>query len=202
MFAALTGAGLSAAAGLNAYIPFLIVALMARFTDVVNLPSGFEWVGSTWAIVISAILLVGEVIVDKIPALDSVNDMLGTIVRPASGAVVFAATSAAASLDNSAWMVQHPWVGMIGGAIVAGLFHVGKTTARPVANTASAGLAAPVLSTAEDVTAVSLSFIALFAPVLVIIALALVAWVIFLLVRKVRQMRNRRAQRDLTSTAV
>ena len=102
MFAALTGAGLSAAAGLNAYIPFLLVALLARFTDVVNLPAGFEWVESTWAIVIGAVLLIGEVVVDKIPALDSVNDALGTVVRPASGAVVFAATAAAANLDSSA----------------------------------------------------------------------------------------------------
>ena len=41
MIAALTGMGLSAAAGLNAYIPFMIVALIARFTDVITLPSSF-----------------------------------------------------------------------------------------------------------------------------------------------------------------
>lgn len=191
MFAALTGAGLSAAAGLNAYIPFLIVALMARFTDVVTLPAGFEWVSSNWAIALSAILLLGEIIVDKIPALDSVNDALGTIVRPASGAVVFAATAAAANLDNSQWMVEHPWVGLIGGALVAGLFHTGKAAARPVANTGTAGFAAPVLSTAEDVTAVAMSFLALFAPVLVVIVLAVVAWVLWRLWRRVVRMRQR-----------
>lgn len=196
MFAALTGAGLSAAAGLNAYIPFLAVALLARFTDVVALPSGFEWVGSTWAIVLSAILLVGEIIVDKIPALDSVNDALGTVVRPASGAVVFAATAAAANLDNSAWMIEHPWVGLIGGAIVAGVFHIGKAGARPVANTATAGFAAPVMSTAEDVTAMALSALAFVAPVLVLVALVLVAYVLWTLVRRVRRMRQRRDSRD------
>lgn len=63
---------------------------------------------STPSIVIASILLVGEIIVDKIPAFDSVNDALGTIVRPASGAVVFAGTAAAANLDNSPWMTQHP----------------------------------------------------------------------------------------------
>ena len=81
MFAALTGAGLSAAAGLNAYIPYLVVALLARFTDVITLPSGFSWVESTPSIVIASILLVGEIIVDKIPALDSVNDALGAADR-------------------------------------------------------------------------------------------------------------------------
>ena len=195
MFAALTGAGLSAAAGLNAYIPFLLVALLARFTDVVNLPAGFEWVESTWAIVFGAVLLIGEVVVDKIPALDSVNDALGTVVRPASGAVVFAATAAAADLDSSAWMTDHPWVGLIGGAIVAGIFHTGKAAARPVANAGTAGFAAPVLSTAEDAAAVTLSLAAVFAPVLALVLLLLVAWMLWRAWRSVVRMRERRADR-------
>ena len=44
MIAALTGMGLSAAAGLNAYIPFLIVALVARFTDFITLPQSYAWI--------------------------------------------------------------------------------------------------------------------------------------------------------------
>lgn len=197
MFAALTGAGLSAAAGLNAYIPFLVVALLARFTDVVDLPSSFSWVESTWAIVIGFVLLVGEVIVDKIPALDSVNDALGTVVRPASGAVVFAATAAAANLDNSAWMTEHPWVGLIGGAIVAGIFHTGKAVARPVANAGTAGFAAPVMSTVEDVTAVLLSLAAVFVPVLALVVLLLVAWMLWRLYRRLVRMRERRVGAQL-----
>jgi len=193
MFAALTGAGLSAAAGLNAYIPYLVVALLARFTDVITLPSGFSWVESTPSIVIASILLVGEIIVDKIPALDSVNDALGTVVRPASGAVVFAATAAAANLDNSPWMTQHPWVGLIGGAIVAGIFHTGKAAARPVANAGTAGFAAPVMSTAEDATSILLSLAAVFAPVLALVVLIAVAWMLWRLWRRVAAMRERRS---------
>lgn len=195
MFAALTGAGLSAAAGLNAYIPFLVVALLARFTDVVNLPAGFTWVESTWAIIVCVVLLVGEVIVDKIPALDSLNDALGTVIRPASGAVVFAATAAAANLDNSAWMTDHPWVGLVGGAVVAGTFHTGKAAARPVANAGTAGFAAPVMSTAEDAVSVMLSLAAVFAPVLALVILLLVAWMLWRLWRRVITMRERRAAR-------
>ena len=61
MFAALTGAGLSAAAGLNAYVPFLLVALIARFTDVITLPSSFDWIESPWAIGGATLLLLTEV---------------------------------------------------------------------------------------------------------------------------------------------
>ena len=201
MFAALTGAGLSAAAGLNAYIPYLLVALLARFTDVVNLPASFTWVESNWSIAIGAILLVLEIVVDKIPALDSVNDALGTVVRPASGAVVFAATAAAANLDNSAWMMDHPWVGMIGGAIVAGIFHTGEAAARPVANVSTGGVAAPVLSVTEDVTAVLLSLAAVFAPILALVLMVIVLWMAWKLIQRVRRFRARRAER-LTDAGV
>ncbi|MEP6856069.1 MAG: DUF4126 domain-containing protein, partial [Pedococcus sp.] len=74
MIVALTGMGLSAAAGLNAYIPFLLVALLARFSDVLTLPQSYAWIESWWAIGIGALLLLTEVVLDKIPAVDTVND--------------------------------------------------------------------------------------------------------------------------------
>ena len=101
MIAALTGAGLSAAAGLNAYIPFLVVALVARFTDVITLPQSYAWIESWWAIGVGAVLLLAEVVLDKVPAVDSVNDAVQTFIRPSMGGLVFAATSAASDLDHS-----------------------------------------------------------------------------------------------------
>ena len=152
MIAALTGMGLSAAAGLNAYIPFLLVALVAKFTDVINLPSAYSWIESWWAIGIGAILLLAEVVLDKIPAVDSVNDAVQTFIRPSMGGLVFAATSAAEDLDNSTWMTSHPWVGVVLGVVVSGLVHTGKVAARPAINAGTLGAGAPVVSTVEDGT--------------------------------------------------
>ena len=73
MIEALTGMGLSAAAGLNAYIPFLVVALAARFTDVITLPTSLMWIESGWAIGIGSVLLLAEIVLDKIPAVDTIN---------------------------------------------------------------------------------------------------------------------------------
>src|SRR6478735_1580849 len=91
----LTGLGLSTAAGLNAYIPMLMLGLLARFTDVVNLPGGWSWMEDGWVLTILAVLLVVEVVADKIPALDSVNDVVQTFVRPAAGGIVFGSGTAA-----------------------------------------------------------------------------------------------------------
>ena len=192
MIAALTGRGLSAAAGLNAYIPFLIVALVARFTDVITLPATYAWIESWWAIGIGAVLLLSEVVLDKIPAVDSVNDAVQTFIRPAMGGLVFAATAAAAELDSSTWMAAHPWVGIVLGVVVSGLVHTGKVAARPVVNMGTAGFGAPVVSTAEDGASVGLSLAALFAPLLCLVALILLAWVLIAGSLRVRRWRRRR----------
>jgi hypothetical protein len=184
MFAALTGIGLSAAAGLNAYIPFLIVGLLDRFTDVVNLPAGYEWMSSWWALGVGAVLLIAEVVLDKVPAVDTVNDAVQTFIRPATGGLIFAATSAAENLESSSWVQSHPWVTVVAGIVVAGLVHAGKATARPVVNTATLGVGAPVVSTVEDGTSVGLSLVAVFLPILVIVLVVALVWAFVWLWRK------------------
>ena len=192
MIAVLTGMGLSAAAGLNAYIPFLVVALIAKYTDFIVLPAAYGWMESWWAIGIGAALLLTEVVVDKVPAVDTVNDAVQTFIRPSMGGLLAAATAGAAELDNSAWMAQNPWVGVLLGVVVAGLVHAGKTTARPAANVATLGVGAPVLSTVEDGASLGLSLIALFVPVLVVVALLAVLAALGWLVWRRRSSRRRR----------
>ncbi|MEV4010385.1 DUF4126 domain-containing protein [Nonomuraea angiospora] len=192
MFAALTGLGLSTAAGLNAYIPLLVVGILANFTDAVKLPDGYSWLSNWGVLAVIAVLLVAEFVLDKVPAVDSVNDTIQTVVRPASGGVVFSATQAAAELDHSTWMTEHPWAGWLLGIVMALAVHAVKATARPVINAGTAGVGAPVVSTAEDAGSLGMSLVAVFAPVLVIVALLVMAVLAWWLIRKVRRMRARR----------
>jgi hypothetical protein len=192
--------GLSAAAGLNAYIPFLVVALIARFTDYITLPVGYEWIESNWAIGIGAALLLAEVVLDKIPAVDTINDTIQTFIRPSMGGLIFAATTAAAQLDNSTWMKENPWVSVVLGVLISGLVHTGKMAARPVINVGTVGAGAPVVSTVEDIGSLGLSLIALIAPLLVILALALLAWLLIWMWLKVRRWRRTRRDPAYTST--
>jgi hypothetical protein len=194
VLAALTGMGLSAAAGLNAYIPFLVVALVARFTDYIVLPSGYEWIESNWAIGIVAVLLATEVVLDKVPAVDTINDTIQTFIRPSMGGLIFAASTAASELDNSTWMQENMWFSVVLGVIISGLVHTGKMAARPVINAGTVGTGAPVVSTVEDGASVGLSLIAILTPVLVIVALALLAWVLIWMWLRVRKWRRRRQQ--------
>ncbi|NRQ34358.1 DUF4126 domain-containing protein [Nonomuraea sp. NN258] len=193
MLAALTGLGLSTAAGLNAYIPLLVVGVLANLTDRVKLPDGYEWLSNWGVLAVIAVLLLAEMVLDKVPAVDSINDAVQTVVRPASGGVVFSATNAAAELDRSTWMTEHPWAGWLLGIVVALAVHAVKSAARPVINAGTAGVGAPVVSTAEDAGSLGMSLIAVFLPLLVIVALVLLALLTWWLIRKVRGRRRRRA---------
>jgi len=186
--AILTGLGLSAAAGLNAYIPLLLVGLLGYF-DVVTLPEPYDALEIPWVLAILAVLLAVEVLADKIPVVDSVNDVIGTVIRPAAGAVLFA---------GSTGLIGDfpPAVSVVLGIITAGTVHGAKAAARPVFNAGTGGVAAPFVSVAEDGISLALALVAVFVPVLVVVMLAGLMW-LFL-----RWYRRRRARDRITSPSV
>ena len=190
MLASLTGLGLSAAAGLNAYIPLLLVGVLARFTDVITLPEPYRWIQSGWALAIVSVLLLAELILDKVAVVDHVNDAIQTLVRPTVGGVIFAATTAAEQADNSTWMQEHPWVGVLLGVVVAGVVHATKATARPLVNATTVGAGTPVVSATEDAASLGMSLVAVFLPILVVVALLLVGWAAVAMFRRARRRRR------------
>jgi len=186
----LTGFGLATAAGLNAYIPLLALGLLSRFTDLVTLPHGWAWLENGWVMTIVAALLVVEVVADKIPALDSINDAVQTFVRPTAGGIVFGSGTAAqtsAVADPGAFAQSGQWIPVAIGVVTALVVSLTKSTARPAANVATAGMAAPVLSTVEDIFSVGLVFAAILMPVLVLVAVLVLVWAVIRIVRRRRR---------------
>ena len=188
----LTGLGLASAAGLNAYIPLLSMGLLGRFTNLVNLPPAWAWLENGWVLAIVGVLLAVEIVADKIPALDSVNDTVQTFVRPTAGGIVFGSGTAAQTAtvtDPGEFARTGQWVPVAIGVVTALVVHLTKTAVRPAANVATAGVAAPVLSTVEDVTSVGLTFVAILIPALVLVVLMAVFWAAFALWRRKRRRR-------------
>lgn len=194
----LTGSGLAASAGLNAYIPLLVMGLLARYTDLIELPSGWQWLSNGWVVAILAVLLAVEFVADKVPVLDSLNDTVQTLVRPTAGGLAFGAGSASETVtvkDPGSFFTSNQWVPIVAGVALAFGVHALKAAARPVINAMTAGIGAPVVSTAEDVTSVSVSVLAIVVPLLVIVILVgLVVAVPWLVVRLRQRRRQRRAE--------
>lgn len=199
MLELLTGLGLSASAGLNAWIPLLAVGLLARFTPVLTLPSGWEWLSNEWVLGIITVLLVVELVADKVPMLDSANDVLQTVIRPSSGGLVFGAGVSAETLtvsDPAAMFNDHAWVPIAVGVVVALVVHLIKAGVRVALNSVSLGLSAPLLSVTEDAASVVMSLVAILLPVLVVVFLIGLIWGAWRLLRRIR---HRRATKRLAS---
>jgi hypothetical protein len=193
---ALTGTGLAASAGLNAYIPLVIMGLMARFTDAIALPSGWQWLSNGWVIAILALLLAVEVVADKVPMVDHVNDVVQTVVRPTAGGIVFGAGSSsqtATVTDPGSFFSSHQWVPIAAGVLIAFCVHGAKAATRPVVNATTAGFGAPVVSTVEDFSSIVMSLLAILLPILVLLALVLLVSTVIWAFRRRRRRRRERA---------
>lgn len=188
LIGALGGLGLASSAGLNAYIPALLTALLARFTDLVTLPKEFEFLSSGWVLLVLTVLLVVEEVVDKIPGVDHVNDIVQTLVRPTSGAVLFAAGSKDA-------FGKHTWLALLVGFIAALGVHATKSAGRGVVNVSTAGIGAPVVSVIEDILSFAGAIVAILAPILVILFVIAFVWSLVVILRKRRERRERKAAR-------
>jgi hypothetical protein len=178
--------GLSTSAGLNAYIPMLVLALLARFTRLVELGEPWSALTSWWIIGLLVILLIVETLADKIPTVDTVNDVIQTIIRPTAGAIVFAATT-----QNTIHL--HPVLAFGCGVVLAGSVHLVKAGGRPVVTATTAGVGNPIVSTIEDILAAVTSVVAIIFPYLMLAWFFLLVLLIYLVVRWRRQRAEARA---------
>jgi len=166
--------GLSASAGLNAYIPLLVISLTARFTDLIHLREPWDALTSWWIIGLLLVLSLIEFFADKVPAVNHANDVIQTFVRPVAGAIVFAASA-------NVITEVHPFLALGAGVLVSGAVHVVKSAAvRPAVTASTGGVGNVPVSVAEDIIATGLSILAIIIPILIAIAFilftALMVW--------------------------
>jgi hypothetical protein len=166
MEAFITGLGLSTSAGLNAWLPLVVLGL-AQQSDTIQLEGQFaEGITSIPALIVFSILLLIEMTVDKVPGVDSVNDVLNTAIRPAAGiALMFATTSGMeTSVDPEFLLI----LSMIAGGASAGGVHTTKAVARPAITVSTAGLGNAIVSVIEDIISLIMSLFALVLPVIIV----------------------------------
>ena len=179
--------GLSGAAGLNAWIPLLAAGLLDRAGQL-QLAAPYDALSSTPALIVVGVFLVLDFFGDKVPAVDHLLHAVGSVVHPASGAIVFAGPTETPTDIPSIVLFAL-------GASVAGSLHATRATIRPVSTTLTAGAGNPVLSFAEDVSSAVLSVVAVFAPLAGVLLLLVVVAVAVLWWRRIRRARARRPLR-------
>jgi hypothetical protein len=175
--------GLSTAAGLNAYLPLLVMGLLARYTELIQLSKPYDLLTHPVVLLVIAVLALLDFVGDKIPAVDHTLHAAGLIIAPIAGAILFMAT------NNSAGSVN-PLLAAICGILIAGATHSARASARPLATATTAGVANPVISFFEDVVALVLSVLAILVPVLAFLLVLCFAFLLFKLLRRLWSRRN------------
>ena len=174
-----TAFGLSASAGLNAYIPLLIVGLIGHYTNLMKLNAPWDTLSNPWIILLLCILVIIEMVADKVPAVNHLNDVIQTFIRPAAGAVAFAAST------NTVTDIS-PVLALACGLLVAGSVHVAKAGAlRPAVTATTGGVGNVPVSIAEDIVSTILSIVAIVLPILVgTLLIVLAAFIVYWLYRR------------------
>lgn len=180
----LTGLGLAAPAGLNAWVPLLVLALSDRLTDKVELTQPYDFLSSTWVIILLLVLLGIEIVVDKIPGFDHANDLVQSVFRPAAGAILLMATTNDQDVVN-------PLIAMVLGLVIAGAIHAVKTLSRPAVTLSTGGLGNPIVSMIEDGVAVLASILAIVLPILSVLLFVLMAVFVYWSYKAVRHLVRR-----------
>ncbi|NDJ85460.1 MAG: DUF4126 domain-containing protein [Chloroflexi bacterium] len=190
-----TGLGLSSSAGLNAYLPLLIYNLGVRF-DLIQAEGQIADTLASWpALGLFAVLLIIEMAVDKVPVLDSGNDIINTVIRPVAGAALMIASTGALQDEFSPEMVQ--LFSLISGGTSAGGVHAVKALSRPLVTGTTGGTGNILVSILEDIISLFVSLFAILLPfVIVFLGISVVVlafWWLFEMQR--RDMLERRGYR-------
>jgi hypothetical protein len=167
------------ASGLNAYAAVLVLGLAQRL-GLVTLSHDLQVLESPWVLGVAAILFALNFLADKIPYIDSINDVLQTFVRIPAG--VLLAYGAAGGLSPEISIIA----GLLGGTLAAGT-HIAKTGSRALINGSPEPFSNVLASLGEDVTVFGGLALAIAHPITFLCLLALfVVVLIWLLPKLVR----------------
>ena len=160
------GIGLSAACGFRVFVPLLLTSV-AALAGHLTLATHFQWIGTYPALIAFSVATGLEITGYYIPWLDH---LLDTVATPAA---IVAGTILTASMIIDVSPILRWSLAVIAGGGVAGVVQSGTVLTRAVSTSTSGGLANPVVSTAELGLSLVTSFLAIFVPVLAVVAVAI-----------------------------
>lgn len=153
--------------GINLYATVTILGLLQKF-GLTKLPGGLEVLDNWWIIGVGGLLFLIEFVADKVPYVDSVWDVIHTFIRIPAGAVV--AYAATYQVDPTFSVIAT----LLGGGLALSS-HGTKAAVRATANLSPEPVSNWFLSFFEDGIAIVGVFLAVFAPMVMIIVLVLFA---------------------------
>lgn len=188
VFSIFTAFGLAASAGLNAYIPLLVVALLSKFTSLIELSDPWAHVMESWWVIGLLILLtIIEFFADKFPVVNHINDIVMTFIRPIAGAIVFAAVT-----SHSIIKIDPIFAAILGILMAASVHAVKAGVVRPTVTAATGTTGNVPVSMAEDGVCTVMSVTSIIMPILVVVLmLGLILLTVFIVRKMIRKKKQK-----------
>ena len=172
------GVGLAAATGFRVFLPMLIVSA-AAYTGHLPLGENFAWLGTPSALIMLSVAALVEILAYYIPGVDNLLDILATPAAVVAGTLVTAAV-----ITDLPPMVK--WTtAVIAGGGVAGLTQSVIALLRAKSTILTGGIGNPVIATAELGGSLLVSLLALAAPLIALLLVALFLWLATRLIRQI-----------------
>jgi len=163
------GVGLAAAVGFRVFLPMLVLSIGA-YSGHLTLTSGLAWLGTPAAFLMLSVAAAVEILAYYIPGVDNALDVISAPAALVAGTVVSAAV-----MTDLPPMVR--WTtAVIAGGGAAGVVQGLTSLLRAKSTTMTAGLGNHAIATGELAGALTLSLLALAAPLVALAFVALFCW--------------------------
>ncbi len=164
VFSVLLGVGLAASSGFRVFVPLFALSCASYF-HIIELNAAWAWAGSITALIILGVASIVESVSYLVPVVDNLLDTIAVPLAGVAGTLVMASTLT----DMSSAMT---WaLAIVAGGVAAASIKGSVAATRAVSTATTGGLANPAVSVAETGTAIGLSALSIFAPILAMVAL-------------------------------
>lgn len=172
------GIGLASASGFRVFLPVFALSLASYF-NIIPLNESWSWIGGMPALISFGAAMIFEIFGYYIPFVDNLLDTIATPLAAIAGFVVMASTLVDVSPTITTILA------IIAGGGTATAIQGLTTTTRLASSVKTAGLGNPIVSTAETGTAITLSSLAIFVPIIAVVVVVIIFGIIYWIYKKI-----------------
>lgn len=171
------GIGLAASVGFRVFLPLFTLSLASYF-NVWDLNDSWQWLGSLTALITFGVATLVEIVAYYIPYIDNLLDSISVPLAALAGTAVMMSTLVDVSPIIS-WSLA-----IIAGGGTAAAISGSSSVARLASTSTTGGLGNPIVSTIETGTAMFMSIVSIFIPLLAIVFVIIILFVIYKIYKK------------------
>lgn len=184
--------GLSASTGYQPFIPLLIISIASKM-GFIELASHSQWIGSTLFLCLMLVLSILDFFSGSIPFVGRIFEIIGIPITLLCGYIAF--TSLTGTLGDNNIIVKQ-LIGILLGGGTAAIVRALTLVKNALSDTVTLGFSSTVNAVIDMITAIFVSIMAIVAPVVMCIVLAMFLFISYRMIRKLKRWKDKRSPKS------